>query len=206
MRNINIQLFGFYPFNPLLGQKMQTNAKGVEVDAAYTAHYNVSAANAVAASDIGVHAAIALTNAIQAIIIGITNPAIPRSIRIKGNAAGIAGNVTITGTNYNDDVITEVIALNGATAVEGNKAFKTVTKIDLPIETHAGTDTVSVGWGDKLGLPYLLSMNTVLVTFLNGVKEGTAPTVTVHSANLESNTIDLNSALNGSAVDVFLLV
>jgi hypothetical protein len=67
-------------------------------------------------------------------------------------------------------------------------------------------DKISVGWGDKLGLPYLLPHNTVQATYLNNVKEATAPTVTTDSDEIEKNTIDLNSALNGSAVDVYLFV
>jgi len=66
--------------------------------------------------------------------------------------------------------------------------------------------TVSVGFGDKLGIPYKLPIDTVLFAALGGTKEGTAPTVAVSTADLESNTVDLNSALNGSAVDVWLVV
>jgi hypothetical protein len=65
--------------------------------------------------------------------------------------------------------------------------------------------TISIGWGDKLGLPLKLSHNTVLFAFLNNTLEGTAPTVTVSSSVLSSNTIDLNSALNGTKVDVYLI-
>jgi len=194
-----------YPYNPKLGQKLQTDIKKVNVDAAFIAHIQVPASKAVAASATGVHAAIALTAAVQAVATAITSPAAPRSISVKGNAAGVAGNVVITGTNYAGQVITETIALNGTSAVEGSKAFNTVTKIDLPIETHAGTDTVSVGWGDKLGIPYKLVHNTVLFAFLGNTKESTAPTVTVDSDEVEKNTVDLNSALNGSVVDIYLL-
>ncbi|MCM1567091.1 MAG: hypothetical protein NC238_14370 [Dehalobacter sp.] len=197
-----------YPFNHKMGQKIQTDAPGVSFDRSFLAHFQVSAAKAVAASNTGVHAAISLTAEAQEVKTGITNPAVPRNIIIKGNAAGIVGNVTIHGTNYAGEVISEVIALNGLNAVEGAKAFKTVTQIDLPVETHAGTDTVSVGWGDKLGLPYKLAHNTVIpgMTFLNNTREGTEPSVTVSVAAIESNTIDLNSALNGNQVDTYLVV
>lgn len=196
------------PYKHDYGQTITTDAEGVSVDRSFTAHYQISAEDAVAASNTGVHAAVTLGAEAQDVITGITNPAVPRNIIIKGNASGIAGNVVITGTNFTDEEITETIALNGATAVEGSKAFKTVTEIALPAETHVGTDTVSVGWGDKLGLPYKLSHNTVLYkhTFLDNTVEATEPTVTVSATAIESNTIDLNSALNGKAVDVYLLV
>lgn len=195
-----------YPYNYKMGQTIQTNVPGVACDRSFLAHFQVLAADAVAASDTGVHAAIALTAATQAITTGITNPAAPRNIRIKGNAAGIVGDVVITGTNYAGEAITETIALNGNLAVDGAKAFKTVTQIDLPVETHVGTDTVSVGWGDKLGLPYLLAHDTVFAAYLDNVKEAVAPTVAVSATDIESNTIDLNSALAGTVVDAYLIV
>lgn len=195
-----------YPFNPKVGHKLQTDVDGVSVDRAFIAHFQVAAADAVGSSNTAVHAAIPLTNATQQITTGITNPAVPRSIIVKGNQAGVAGNVVIHGTNYADAVITETIALNGATAVEGNKAFKAVTQIDLPVEVNAGTDTVSIGRGEKLGLPYKLAHNTVFATYKDNTLEGTAPTVTVSATDIESNTIDLNSALNSKVVDVYLIV
>jgi hypothetical protein len=45
-----------------------------------------------------------------------------------------------------------------------------------------------------------------LAAYLNNVKEGTAPTVAVSATAVESNTIDLNSVLNGSVVDAYLMV
>lgn len=187
-------------------QRLQTNVKKLFMARSFIAHFQVLAADATASSNTAVHAAITLTSEIQAVITAITNPKVPRSVIIKGNAAGVTGDVVITGTNVADEVITETIALNGATAVEGAKAFKTVTKIDLPVEVHAGTDTVSVGQGNKLGLPFLSSHDTVISAYLDNGREGTAPTVTVSATAIESNTIKLNSALAGKVVDAYLLV
>lgn len=194
-----------HPYN-YQDQKLTTQADGVSVQRSFIANYEITGAKAIAQSDTAVLAATTLTTVVQDITAGITNPAIPRNIRVKGNAAGIAGNVVITGTNYKGVEITETIALNGSTAVEGNKAFKTVTKIQLPIKVNASGDTVSVGIGNKLGLPYKLSRDTVLSAFRNNVKEGTAPTVTTSTTDIESNTVALNSALNGTQVNVYLMV
>jgi hypothetical protein len=54
-------------------------------------------------------------------------------------------------------------------------------------------------------LPYLLKCNTVQSAFLNNIIESTAPTVTINSANIENDTITLNSTLNGNQVDIYLL-
>ena len=88
----------------------------------------------------------------QDIVAGITNPDVPRNVTALGNAAGIVGDVVVTGTNWAGEVITDTIALNGANEVAGVKAFATVTAVHLPPETHAGTDTVSIGCGNCLGL------------------------------------------------------
>ena len=194
---------GFYPFNPALGQEVQTDVKGVTLDRGFVAHF--VAADPAAASVTAVLAATALTTSTQEITTGITNPDYPRALQIKGNQAGVAGNVVIEGTNYTDEAISETIAANGANAVSGNKAFKTVTKITLPAKVGEG-DTISVGTTGKLGLPYKLPHNTVLAAYLNNTKEGTAPTVTTSTTALEGNTILLSSALNGTKVDVYLIV
>lgn len=192
---------GYNPKN----NKLKTDVD-LAVERGFIAHFEIAAADAVAQSITGILAATPLTDAVQTITEGITSPAAPRNVKIKANAATVAGNVVITGTNYADQEITETIVLNGDTEVQGNKAFKTVTSIELPVETNAGTDTVSVGFANKLGLPYKLSLNTVLAAYRDGVKEGTAPVVTVSDTAIESNTILLNSALNGTNVDVILIV
>lgn len=190
-------------FNPK-GNKLKTDGS-TDVNRGFIAHLVIAAADAVAASANGVHAAIALTEEAQEIITEITSPAVPRALQIKGNQAGVAGDVVIEGTNYADETITETIAANGATAVDGTEAFKTITKITVPALAGAG-DTISVGWNDKLGLPYKLAHNTVLATYLDNTKEATAPTVTVDADAIENNTIDLNSALSGKVVDVYFIV
>ncbi len=201
-----------YPYNHKRGQKIQTDVNGVSLDRAFLARFQVAAVDAVAADADGVHASINASAAeVTEVTTEITNPAVPRNITatVGGTAGSIkAVQVTITGTNFADEEITEDLpAFTADTAgiVTGSKAFKTVTGISIPAMDGAGV-TVTIGWGDKLGLPYLLSHNTVLFAFLNNVKEGTAPTVAVSATEVESNTIDLNSALDGHVVDAYLLV
>jgi len=138
-------------FKPKIAD-LPCDVRGKKVERMYTANYQVSAAKAVAASDTGVHAAIELAAEAQDITTDITSPAVPRAMRIKGNQAGVAGNVVITGTNYTGKEINEVIAANGDTEVDGDKAFKTITKITVPPLVGDG-NSISVGWNDKLGLP-----------------------------------------------------
>lgn len=131
-------------------------------------------------------------------------PDVARNVTVKGNDANVTGDVLIEGTNAGGEPISETIALNGANVVAGNKAFKTVTRVTLPAWAVANTERVRIGTGAKLGLPVKLSRNSVIFAFLGGAREGAAPTVAVSAAALESNTLTLNSALNGSAVIVDL--
>jgi len=187
-----------------MSQLIQSDVDGVSADRFFGAHISISEPAAKSAT--AALAATAMTSETQTITEGLTDPDVPRNATVKGNASGITGDVTINGTNYADEEISEVIALNGATEVQGNKAFKTFTSVELPAETHAGTDTVSIGLGDKLGIPYKLPHNTVLAAHLNNVKESTAPTVACSSTNIESNTVLLNSALDGNDVAIYLMV
>lgn len=156
-----------------------------------------------------VHAAVTDNGSAQTITTGITNPSYTRNITATSGGTGgdiKAVQVIITGTNEADQVITEtlpVFTVNTATTVVGAKAFKTVTSIYIP--AHDGTGaTTAIGTGALLGLGMAIPRNTIRAAFLNKVLEGTAPTVAVSATALESNTVSLNSALNGTAVDIDL--
>jgi len=91
---------------------------------------------------------------------------------------------------------------------DGTSVGVTTAAASANTTTGVAIDAVSVGWNDKLGLPYKLAHNTVIpgMTFLNNVREATEPTVTVSATAIESNTIDLNSSLSGNVVDIYLIV
>lgn len=156
-----------------------------------------------------VHAALAVlgTGGPQVVTTGITNPDVPRNI--TATAGGTAGDikavaVTVTGTNAQGETITEELpafTVDTAGTVVGNKAFATVTSYSIPAMDGTGA-TVAIGTGAKLGIGDRLSRNSVARAFLNDVLEGTPPTVATSSSALESNTVTLNSALDGSPVRI----
>ncbi len=189
---LNDVLFGGLP-DPTVGTI--TNMSAVK----YTVAPAVGSATAT-------KAAFALTDAAQeGITAGITNPDVPRVVSIKGNASGITGNVVVHGTNINDEVISDTIALNGSTEVAGAKAFKTVTSIDYPAETHVGTDTVSIGRGVKIGFPAIIS-NTGLVIAKNFDGSVDAGTVTA-STTVEGSIYAVAGTMNGvKLVSLYFLV
>lgn len=151
------------------------------------------------------------TAANDVITTDITQPNIPRNITATtdGTAGDIkAVSVIVEGTNYNDEVITETLpafTVNTKGTKVGAKAFKTVTKITIPAHDDVGA-TTAIGYGEVLGLPYLLPHNTVQDAYLDNAREGTATTVTTSATAIESNTIDLNSSLASKQVDVYLIV
>lgn len=176
---------------------------GSALSAAFLAHYQIAPDLQTATY---VHAAIAQTAAVQTITTGITNPDYPRNVTIKGNAVGNAGNVVITGTNYKGETITDTIALNGATEVAGVKAFRTVTSIQLPVETHAGTDTVSIGVGVKFGLPHIVLYATcLLVKDFDGSAD--AGSLAVDADEIEKNLYTLAGTADGAKlIDLWYLI
>lgn len=312
-------------YNHKFGQNIMTDIEGVDIDRAFLAHYHIAAADAVEGSSDGVHALMNLGAAKQTIKTGITNPAVPRNIRIDGNVSGITGVVKITGTNFAGEAITENITANGTSAKDGLVAFKTVTEIELPIQNHtpaaqtetiqvtagasdagdisvavtaaalgddspvsvtvtltaedntaaevaakimaalnddakisaaftatvtgddsdtitlaakapaandttlamaltagttgvtvgsstAGTtgvpyDQISVGWGDKFGIPYkLYADELVILKLFNKAKEGAEGTVTADATYLEKNVYDPNDTTLGVDIDLYIIV
>ena len=113
----------------------------------------------------------------------------------------ITSTVTIVGTNINGEAITEALTFiaGQTTASVGSKAFKSLTSVTYPAQAGAGA-TIAVGVNNKLGLSEY-AVHVVGAT-LNSVTETTAPTVAYSQSDIESNTVDLNSALNGSDVHV----
>lgn len=191
-----------YPYNPNYGQRIQGEPGTEPVDMAFLAHYQAAPA---ATGTATVHAAIALPDAgTLEVTSGITSPDVPRTLTITGNQAGITGNVVIEGTDASGAPISDTIAANGTSTVGGVRAFRTVTKITVPVRNGAG-DTIAVGWGKKLGLPHrVYNAACLLVKLFNGSADSGALAV---NAELSRNVYALNGTPDGSkVVDLFYIV
>jgi len=138
---------------------------------------------------------------------------LPCARNIVITAGGTADDIkavqaVVHGTNIAGETISETMpafTVNTAGAVTGSKAFATVTSVVVPAMDGAGV-TVDVGFGVKLGLPYKLARNTCHFAFFANAKESTAPTVAVSASAIESNTMTLNSTLDGSAIKAYFVV
>lgn len=132
---------------------------------------------------------------------GVATFDVPRNVIVDSGGADTA-TLTITGTDVYGNVMVEEIQLNGATAVSGKKAFKTVTAV-------ASDGTISndafVGTGDVLGLPvYLPDSVYVLKELEDGasassgtVVAGINSTATATTGDVRG-TYDPNSACDGA--------
>ena len=189
--------------------ELSTDVYGLTVDEGKLGVLNITAAQAAASDADGIlNDQATSASVVTTVTTFLAQPPYPRNLTITpgGTTADVpAGNVTVTGTNYANEVISEDFAFlaNATAATVGAKAFKTVTSIVFPIQDGAAA-TYDVGFGEKLGLPFKSAYNAVLGATFDGVRETTFPTVTLSASALESNTIDLNSSLDGKAVKVFL--
>ena len=204
----------FFPFNPNVtaARRMQSDVPGLYTTQVYGVKYSLTAAEA-AVADVDYFVASADMKVGAYTLANTTMPGnCARNVTVTQTITNAAedtnGTVVVVGTDLADNAITETLTPNGGATVAGAKAFRTITSI-----TGAGwvingddEDTITVGFGDIIGLPDLLPTNSVLVAALGGTKEAVDPAVTVSTTTLEDNTVDLASALNGSAVDIYYVV
>lgn len=139
---------------------------------------------------------------------------VPRNITIAVTHASsvVAMTVVVTGKDKYGDALVESIAIaaTGTTqAGTGKKAFKSVSNIALTAAGDSTTNTLDLGWGDVLGLPYRLEGKYDLLSFS---ADETAETITstVVAAVATSpatattgdvrGTIDPATACNGTVV------
>lgn len=92
-----------------------------------------------------------------------------RNVTIVLSGAGTPA-VTVFGTDYLGQPMSETFTGNGTTSVVGKKAFKQVTSISA----DATAVTINVGYGTILGLPY--AIGAVLAEYLDGVAAVTGTT------------------------------
>ena len=194
--------------NRYLGE-LGTSVYGLSLNEMRIGHINYPATATVVSDADGVHAAIASKTTAQTITTAITNPPYPRNITVTpGGTTGDvkAGKVIITGTNIAGKVITEEFEFSddASAAKVGAKAFKTVTSIYIPAQDGTSA-SFTIGFGELIGLPVMLSAAPLCWLLDDGVV-ATAPSFTVDGDELEKNTFDFDGALDGSVLDLFLVL
>lgn len=130
---------------------------------------------------------------------------VPRNVTIVGSA-GSNHVVTIKGLDEYGQPVAENLTANGTTGVAGKKAFKTIRAVE--VAAGASGDTLDVGWGDVLGLPFRLDAAAQVVTenedgaaassggtFVAGLAPNTISTATTADVR---GTYDPDSACDGA--------
>lgn len=120
----------------------------------------------------GVAAAQAIAGAQNALINGllasngVATMDIPRGLEVDSSDNGdTTQTVLITGTDFYGRAQSELIALNGTTAVAGTKTFKTVISAAV---SAAMAGNLTIGTTDVLGLPYRVNSRNYVLTAWDG--------------------------------------
>lgn len=103
-------------------------------------------------------AATAVATTTNSITTNITNPDYPRNVvlTLSSTAQRTAGNITLTGVDARGTATTELLAMTAITVSQtltGNVPWASITSVAIPTQTRAFT--ISVGLGEKFGLPLL---------------------------------------------------
>lgn len=131
------------------------------------------------------------TCSVAVTVAAIGQPDVMRAIQIKGNAGTVTGSVVVKGLDWAGRAISDTIATNGSSAVEGVVPFAFITEITLPARGASG-NTISIGVCDKIGLKRPIS---VAGDFVLLEADGTAEAATVNVAN---GTVKPTTATDGS--------
>ena len=140
---------------------------------------------------------------------GFTDP--PCARNVTATAGGTAGDIKAIRVNVygkrNGENIEELLpafTVNTPGTVVGSLAFDEITLVDIPAHDGLGA-TTAIGFGELIGLPYKLSAKRVLLTLNDGAVD-TAPALTISSTVLAANTVDFNGSLDGSVMDMSMIV
>ena len=137
---------------------------------------------------------------------------VPRNITaaVTHSSSIVAMTILITGTDVYGVAMTElmtVVATGTSAAYNGKKAFKTVTSIAMTAVGDAEANTVGMGFGDVLGIPYVLTDESDVLGFYAGTTEEKLASVFVGAVatNPATNatgdtrgTVNPNTTLDGS--------
>lgn len=151
------------------------------------------------------------TNMIVGAYTVAAQPDVPRNITVTRTAVGAAdtgGTIVITGTNYQNKVITETITVGAdGVTVAGLKAFKTVTSVvGAGWVIAEGNDTITVGVGGVLGLPAKVNATTEMLLGILGTTITAHTPVVTSPATVEGSTVDMSAGTYNGTKEALVFV
>lgn len=137
---------------------------------------------------------------------------VPRNITAATSTAAADTVITVTGYDvYGVKMIETLTIALGASSAAGKKAFKYIESIAIHSAGDITTDTLTVGFGDVLGLPLRAAAKAdVMQVWFNDALDASVTTVKADATTATATTgdvrgtIDPNSACDGSAVVVWM--
>ena len=114
---------------------------------------------------------------------GLTNPDVPRNLRLTFGADWDGGDVTVVGTDQFNLAVSETFTATPSSTVVGTKVFKTVTSFSYDgdgVGTHA-TNVVSLGTGDLIGITTKPVAGSPVLLTVDGVGEAVTYNGTVYA-------------------------
>jgi hypothetical protein len=120
---------------------------------------------------------------------------VARGLVVDSTGAGdTTQTVTITGTDLYGATVVEAIAMNGTTAVNGLKAFKTVTQVAVDA---ALAGNLTVGTTDVLGLPFAAATKSrIFDVVFNDSKDASATLVVADATAATATTGDVRGTID----------
>lgn len=205
--------------SPKINEDVVLAATATQIDAAVTKSGTTTRCYNLGSPDIADADAIVVTADMKVGTYTLTTdpaaytPDEPRNVsvtHVSNDATDTLGTITFAGTNYNDEVISEVITPVADSTVYGAKAFKTVTSVtgaDWVIDgTGAVADSVICGIGEEIGLPVSLdSASNVMLGILGTTITATNATVGT-PATVEETTVDMSAGTYDGTKEIVLFV
>jgi hypothetical protein len=138
----------------------------------------------------------------------------PRNLAITTSTAAADTIVTFTGYDvYKVKIVEQITIATGASSGVGAKAFKYVESIAIYSASDITSDTVNIGTGSKLGLPYKLAKKSDLIrAYHTGAMDDSVTVVAAVTTTASATTGDvrgtvtMNSALDGNEIVAWMVV
>ena len=197
------------------GERLVKDATSTELPNNATKTYTTANAGSSPCDDAGNSTAVTSITTATGATASVWAFDVARNVTVATTVAAAATTVTITGYDVWKVKTVETLSISlGGSSAAGKKAFKYVESVAIYSAGDITSDTLDVGFGDVLGLPYkAVSKADVVRVFFNDVLDDSATVVAADGTSPATattgdtrGTVDTNSASDGSAVVVWLHV